>query len=266
MKDEIAHYVRQHDPDRFLLSLFMPRRHRAAFWAVLAFNIEISKTRYVVSETQIGHIRLQWWRDGVREIYEGKTPRAHFVLEPLAQAIKSYDLPQDLFEALIYAREFDLEGVPPDNIEGLLAYCDYTNAPLIRLGCKITGEAYNDAGVVGISKRYGLIGAIRAVPYMLSDGVVMIPNNILQQHNMNAKKLIDFNKKDEIPQLIKSVFMAYEVFRYDSCGQKQPVFLRKMAHIARLYEAQIKSVDCDVFNAKLSLPPKFLALRLLMGS
>ena len=90
--------VRQQDSDRFLLSLFAPAKHRAALWTLYAFNHEIAKTREIVSDTTIGLIRLQWWRDAIKEIYEGSKPRQHEVVTPLADVIKQYDLPRDLFD------------------------------------------------------------------------------------------------------------------------------------------------------------------------
>ena len=260
-----AKLIRQQDSDRYLLSLFAPPAQREALWALYAFNVEISKTRYVVSETQIGHIRLQWWRDAINEIYAGQSPRAHYVLKPLAEAIKTYDLPQQWFNDLIYAREFDLEGLAPDSLEGLLKYCAGVNAPLVHLTLKILNEPCNDTVVVGISSYYGLIGTLRAVPYMLSNEMVMIPQDVLRNNNLTSKKLIDFNKKAEIPQCIKSVFEAYEGLRYDGCGQISSKFVRKMMKLTHIYERQIVQNDYDVFCPQVQMPPKFLALRLWLS-
>ena len=52
----LQNLVQRHDPDRYLLSLFAPARHRAALWALYAFNHEIAKTREVVTETTMGLI------------------------------------------------------------------------------------------------------------------------------------------------------------------------------------------------------------------
>ena len=62
--------VRDQDRDRFLLSLFAPADRREALWALFAFNHEIAKTREVVTEMQLGLIRLQWWREQVTNIFK----------------------------------------------------------------------------------------------------------------------------------------------------------------------------------------------------
>lgn len=257
--------VRQQDSDRFLLSLFAPVKHRAALWTLYAFNHEIAKTREIVSDTTIGLIRLQWWRDAIKEIYEGSKPRQHEVVEPLSQVIKQYNLPRELFDKLIYAREFDLEDVPPADLNGLLNYCEYTNAPLMQLSLKILGQDYNDTMVVDISKRYALVGVIRAVPYMLSRRQNMLPQDILDKNNLTSQKLFDFKGKSKLPDIIKEILNAEKDFRYDNCGYSTPRFLKKMLKMTALYEAQIKKVDYDLFDPKMNMTPKCMALRLWLG-
>lgn len=75
--------VREHDLDRYYCCLFSPTDERRALFALLAFNQEVTKTRSVVSEPMLGEIRLQWWREALEEIEQGR-PRAHPVVEALA--------------------------------------------------------------------------------------------------------------------------------------------------------------------------------------
>jgi len=83
--------VRKYDNDRFLTCLFAPADRREALFALYAFNLEIAKTREVVTEPILGQIRLQWWHDSIGEVYEGGG-RRHEVLQPLADAIRRFDL------------------------------------------------------------------------------------------------------------------------------------------------------------------------------
>ena len=82
---------------------------------------------------------------------------------------------------------------------------------------------------------------------------------------MNAKTLIDFNKKEAIPDIIRAMIEAYEPFRYGGCGQKGNAFLTKMQKITCIYEKYIVNNSCDVFSPKVQMTSKFLALRLWMG-
>ena len=252
--------VRKHDPDRFLLSLLVPACHRESVWALYAFNFEIAKTREIVSETTIGLIRLQWWREAIADIYQGKPPREHEIVSALAGVIKKYNLPQELFDNLIYAREFDLEDRSPASIEGLYNYCIYTNVPLFKLVHLVIGEPINDTDVVDISAIYGLVGILRSTPYMISQRRIMLPQDLLEKNNITERKLFDFNKTAEISNVVKHLLESKQPFRYNVSGLKTPI-LRGGNKLVALYIQQIKRVEYNLFDAKMAIPPRFMALR-----
>ena len=255
--------VMRYDPDRYLLSLFAPVRHRGALWALYAFNYEIAKTRELVSDTTMGLIRLQWWRDAIAEIYDNKPVRQHEVVEPLAEAIKKYDLPREPFDNLIYAREFDLEGVAPANVEGLLKYCEFTSAPLFDLTLRVLGQTTsNDTELVDVSIHFALIGVMRSVPSKLSQRLVLLPVDVMGEVGLSEEKLIDFKGKDLLPKAIKQIV---EGVQCDFRVKHMPPFMRKVAHMTALYKAQLRRVDYDVFDARMSVAPRCMALRLWLG-
>ena len=78
--------VRTYDRDRFLCSLFAPSDERAALSALYAFNIEVASVRERVSQPLLGAMRLQWWRDAIDAVFEGRLP-SHAVAAPLAAAV-----------------------------------------------------------------------------------------------------------------------------------------------------------------------------------
>src|SRR5215469_13782933 len=95
-----ARLLRKQDADRYLTALFAPAERREALFALYAFNLEIARTREAITEPTMGLIRLQWWRDALGEIGQGKI-RTHEVVRPLAAAINTYRLSLPLFEQLI---------------------------------------------------------------------------------------------------------------------------------------------------------------------
>jgi len=258
-QSHIVQTVRTQDKDRFLLGLMTPTKHREALWALFAFNYEIAKTREVVSETTIGLIRLQWWRDAIKEIYEGNKIREHYVVTALAKAIKTYDLPRDLFDNLIYAREFDLEGVAPANKTGLLNYCDFTNTPLNQLTLKVIDQEEGLETITQISKNYGLIGIIRSLLNMLSQRRVYISNDILKAYDLNEASLVDYDPREKLPMIIKDM-MA--LLNFDKTPQSK--YLKRVHKMTQLYAKQIEALNYDVFDPRMAIPPKFMALRLTL--
>ena len=265
MSSNCLDIVRKHDPNRFLLSLMVPARHRPALWALFAFNYEIAKTREVVSETTIGLIRLQWWREAIAEIYEGRTVRKHEVVDELAKAIRDYNLPRPLFDNLIYAREFDLEGVAPANFDGFVNYCDFTTTPLYQLALQITGESEDESILKAVSVQYAGVGLVRAVPYMRIQRHVMLPQEILAKNETSEQKILDFNEKEKLPKVVQEVLSGINQFRYAAPKPKSR-FLKAADKMNSLYANQVESVQHDVYDATLRLDPRCMALRVWCSS
>src|SRR4029078_1774993 len=116
--------VRRVDEDRWLASRFAPGNARARLIAVYALNNEIARTADVVTQAQIGDIRLQWWREALAEIFEGAPVRAHPVLAAIARAHRQTPLRQQPLEALIDARGRDLDPAPFATFADIDAYLD----------------------------------------------------------------------------------------------------------------------------------------------
>jgi len=243
--------IRQHDPDRFFLSLFAPSKHRNAIWALFAFNHEIAKTREVVSETQLGLIRLQWWRDEIGKIYESGTAPENQILQALREAIQSYDLPQETFETLIYGREFDLEDVLPTNIEGTLKYIEATNVPLIQLVTHVLNVENNEA----IAMNYGLIGLIRAIPFHAMQQRCYLPENALREYEINEYTLYKGKDVEKIIPIVK------ELAGHIKDIKAAPKFLKAMSAWSNIYANHLKKYGNDIFKTTNAPPPILIELR-----
>ncbi len=231
--------VRKHDPDRFLLSMFAPPEKREALWALYAFNYEIARTRDVVTEPQLGLIRLQWWRDSLAEIYEGKALTPHPVLDPLAEAIRMHDLPHDLFETLLKARELDLRNHPPATMEELVSYADMTSTPLLQLSLKTYGEGSGGNDVKNIATAYALTGILRSVAFYQASGRALLsPDTATAEVVTTALTLLKENKNS-----VK--------------------YMKLHAKLAEMYLKQIKVANYDLFSPRLQIPPFLRELRLL---
>lgn len=256
----LAAELRKADPDLYLLSLFAPADRREALWALFLFNHEISKTRSVVSDTTLGLIRLQWWRDEIAKLYTGGPCGQNPVLSTLEDAIKKYDLPQSDFETLIYAHEFDLEDVAPANMDGLYHYADFTTTPLLSMALKIAGEevAVEDIRVIAID--FSLLRLIRATPFMLAHRQCLLPEDLLSEKGMNAQKICDSNSKDIVVQLLKVIKPVSKTNK-----RIKSSFLRKFLNYNRIYLKYLDQMGFDVFSARGQSVPPFLALRLAVS-
>jgi phytoene synthase len=151
--------VRDGAYDLYLISLLTGRG--PDLWAVFAFACEIAKTRQVVSEPALGLIRLQWWRDEIGKIYAGDAHAPGEVLDALAGVIKRYDLPHDVFEALLAARAVELEQDVPRDFDAAIGFIQSLNVPLLTLAAMMCGEDVASEPVEAIAMNYGIVDVLR---------------------------------------------------------------------------------------------------------
>ena len=259
--------VRTYDPDRFLLSLFGPANRREALWALYAFNHEIAKTREVVTETQLGLIRLQWWKDAIVDIYNGKLPPKNDVLEMLAMAIRENTLPQDLFDQLMYAREFDLEDRLPSSVEGMVKYAEFTSLPLMRLSITIAepGNAKppSDKAIRDIATAYALTGRLRSIPMHTRQGRSYLPAGRFAREKQSPDDNCAGKRLEALTPVVRQVVEVTETLSTDDGGNR---WLRLNRTLLRMYLKQIKACGYDVFSPRLSVPPLARGIRLWIKS
>ena len=200
-------FSKKNDPERFFLSLLAPVHVQERLWALLAFNQEIAKTREVVTDTTIGLIRLQWWRDALEKIYTDGEILKNEVVLGLAEAIRASTLPQEQFETLIYAREFDVEDRAPATLEGLEKYAEFTSVPLLQLLLKVM-QAEED--VTDLAIVYSMTGLLRSVLYHARQRRCYLPADLLEQAGISQTALFDLKPGEKFPQVIRAVAAAAE--------------------------------------------------------
>lgn len=238
-----AQLVRTQDSDRYLISLYFQPDIRVHLWALYAFNYEIARTREVVSDTTIGLIRLQWWRDVLAQFYEKNEVTRNDIVESLAGVIWRFDLKRELFDHLIYAREFDLEDRAPGSLEGLCNYADFIHTPLLRLGVLVTGGEPEHSALQPVAMAYALTGLIRARPFHHSQGRSLIPEKV---------EIRDIRERAE------------ELLRQSpSAGEGHLIRLHRM--VAQQYLHKIKVLGDNPDHPGMRIAPLFRSLGLAMA-
>ncbi len=252
--------VKEHDPDRFLLSMFAPADCREALWALFAFNFEIARTREAVSEVRLGLIRLQWWREAIDRIYKAKEMPEHEVLTPLAATIRSYNLPHEHFETLINAREFDLDDELPANLEGLVNYADFTSTPLIKLAVQIAGGSPETEPVQPIATAYALAGILRSAAFHALHRRCYLPEDLLKANGVSLNKLYEGSPGEGLFQVVRAV---NEEIVLDAVSQSS--ILKALQKLTKIYAGRIQALEYDVFHPKIALEPNFKVLRVIFS-
>src|SRR5258705_9066040 len=205
--------VRKADYDRYLAAVFVPQALRRHLITLYAFNYEVAKTAETVSQPIAGQIRLQWWRDRIAELYSGASS-AHALTNSLGETIAAHKLPRALFDALIDARESDLEEVPFADTASLQAYADATSANVMRLATRIlgAGDALDEqAREFGIA--YALIGLCRALPFNAARRRLVLPQDRVSELGVSIEDIFSGEAPNVTPILSELVENARRRFR-----------------------------------------------------
>jgi len=199
--------LKQADPERYFTCLFVSPQHRAALAALYAFNLEIVRTRELVSEPMIGEIRLQWWRDALSGNSEGDA-LAHPVAGPLLKAISEYNLPYKAFFNMIDARVFDLYDDPMPSLHDFEAYCGETFSALFQLSLFILSDgrpypAANLCGHAGVA--FGMTALLKALSWHTARGQIYVPGDILRKHNVALDEILKRQSSASIKAVLKEM-------------------------------------------------------------
>jgi len=263
--------VKRHDRDRYLSSLFAPRAEREHLFALYAFNHEVAKTAEVVSEPMLGQIRLQWWRESLDGIYGG-TPRRHEVVGPLAEAVGAKDLPRDLLERVIDAREADLDPSPPEDLRALGHYAEGTSTMLLRTALRIVGA--EDPASLEAAQHLGLawayLGLLRAVPLHARQKRCYLPADLCEDAGVDLQDLFELRTSPALKRvcgiLTEAAGQHLKVARRPAREVPRralPVLL--LARLADLYARRLRRAGHDPFSDAVQAPAPGRIWRLAWG-
>jgi NADH dehydrogenase [ubiquinone] 1 alpha subcomplex assembly factor 6 len=187
--------VRQGDRDRYLALLFAPAAARDSLAAIAAFNLELARAASEISESMLGLVRLQWWREAVEEIRAGGATRRHPVVEALSTATRAHGLSTDRMLAMIAGKEEELESAEPPTRTVFDARADATAGNLIRLSLEAVGLDPMETDLAGASaevgRAYAAIGCARSVLLDARRRKVRLPAEALAEAHVDLDKLFE---------------------------------------------------------------------------
>ncbi|MEW2916342.1 squalene/phytoene synthase family protein [Ruegeria sp. ANG10] len=162
-----AALVHRADPDRFMAVMAAPVAVRPKLFPLYALNVEVARAPWVTQETMIAEMRLQWWRDALQEIAEGKAVRRHEVVTPLSQVL-SPDLAAMLDE-YVAVRRWDIYRDPFEDEGHFDAYINQSTGSLMVAAAQALGEA-DEAVLRDFGYGVGVANWFRAIPDLEARG------------------------------------------------------------------------------------------------
>lgn len=167
--------VRRADADRWA-SARLAGPEAGRLMALYAFDREVARIPDVVSEPMLGEIRLQWWRDAVDEIFDGRAVRRHEVVAPLAEAVREKALPRVGFEAFLDARSYDLSGPAIGDRALFDAWLEGTGGRVTEWAARVLGADEGEAAAARLwGKGAAAAEVLRALPRLYARGGDPVP-------------------------------------------------------------------------------------------
>ncbi|KAJ3414788.1 hypothetical protein HDV05_006035 [Chytridiales sp. JEL 0842] len=180
--------VRTSDWEGYVSSLFLPASARHTAWAIRAFNVETASIRDNVRDVMIGRMRVQFWRDLIAKVYEGRPPE-HPVALALAQSLEETSLSQSWFRKILAAREEDLLETQYPTLTNLENYAESTQSSLLYLQLESLGikDLHVDHIASHLGKAKGIVTLLRGTPSHLQYRRLCIPSDIMAKHKLSAE-------------------------------------------------------------------------------
>jgi NADH dehydrogenase [ubiquinone] 1 alpha subcomplex assembly factor 6 len=262
--------VRQGDRDRYLALLFAPSSARSALAAIAAFNLELARAASEITESMLGLVRLQWWREAVEEIRAGGAVRRHQVAEALAAATRAHGLSTDRMLAMIASREEELEseGAPTQAVFD--ARADATAANVIRLSLQAVGLDPEETGLsaasASVGRAYATVGCARSVLLDARRRRIRLPVEALAEAGVDQDQLLELRQQPALPMclrlLAEGAASDLQAARQVSIPRRaRPLLLT--ARLAVLHLERLRRAAYDPFDPQVIATAPFDVWRLL---
>jgi len=241
--------------------LFLPANQRQAITAVYAFCREVDDIVDECSETNTALVKLGWWHDEIKRVFQGQPQ--HPVGVALGNAIKVFNLEEKHFHSIIDGMLMDTQQSRYQSFDELTTYCYRVASVVGLLAIEIFG--YNQPSTRQYAEDLGLAfqltNILRDVKEDADRGRIYLPLDELQQFNVSEEDLIKGEMNDKLRDLL--AFQAQRAEQYYQQAYQQLTSEDRFSQrsgliMAAIYHAllkRIKKCDYNVFSKPIRLSP-----------
>lgn len=241
--------------------LFLPELQRQAIIALYAFCREVDDVVDETHEPDVARSTLEWWRQEIKQTFKGQA--THPVGKALHTAVQNFDLHEEYFMEIIDGMAMDLDQSSYDEFKHLALYCHRAASVVGLLSVEIFG--YQDRKTLKYAENLGmalqLTNIIRDVREDAERGRIYLPQNELQQFNVNADDLLNTKSSPELIELLKFQTIRARQY-YQQAMQALPDCDRYTQRtgliMAAIYQATLDEIEGDNFQVlqhRVSLTP-----------
>jgi phytoene synthase len=241
--------------------LFLPPQRRRAITALYAFCREVDDVVDECVDPGLARTRLAWWRSELASTYAGRP--GHPVTQSLAEAVRTFSLPQELLAEIIDGMEMDLVQNRYADFKALHLYCYRVASTVGLLAAEIFG--YEDRHTLKYAHDLGLAfqltNIIRDVGEDARRGRIYLPADEMARFCVTAEDILRARSSDAFRTL-----MAFQIERaehhYAQAFAQLPARDRRaqrpglvMAAIYRTLLDEIRRDGCRVLERRVALTP-----------
>ncbi|MCB1883216.1 MAG: squalene/phytoene synthase family protein [Geminicoccaceae bacterium] len=257
------------DPERARPALLAPAGPRPILLALVLLNQEWARVPETVSQPMPGLIRLQWWRDGIDAAAEGGAPPPHPLLDALKAPLAAGRLRAQDLHAMIEAREAELEGLAPENLDELAAYVDATAGTLQRtwidaLAPPSGGGPWREAAAAA-GRAFGLLGVVRAIGHQAAMRRVLLPRDLLASAAIAPETIIARQGEERLSRVVERVVERAEAAIGEVARAGKPPAALMPAFLilgeARRHAGALRRAGFSAEAAARLAPPPFAGIR-----
>jgi NADH dehydrogenase [ubiquinone] 1 alpha subcomplex assembly factor 6 len=216
--------VREHDPDRYLATLFAPADAREVLFALYAFDHEITRVRRVVSEPMAGLIRLQWWREALDAIAADRPP-AHPLVETVHARWDRFLPLRPRLEAALDAREQELSAEPPAGLAAL-ERCLAASSGEVTLGAMDLLGVFDEparAAARHLGLALGLVRLLQSLPDDLRRARVRLPEALLARHQVGPERLDQAAAAQALRPVVAELAARARAYLHEARGHRHAI-------------------------------------------
>ncbi|KZT25396.1 hypothetical protein NEOLEDRAFT_359523 [Neolentinus lepideus HHB14362 ss-1] len=261
--------VRKHDYESFLMSPFYPEYLRGGYFALKAFYVELAMLQESVSNSMVGKIRMQFWRDAIKDISDNRPPH-HPIALALHDASRRAHLPSYHLKRIVDARDSELQTPSHLTSDSATAHAESTSSTLLYLLLSLlslqeSSTCSHAASHLGVAQSFTTL--LRSLPFHASKGRMVIPAEITAKHGVNQEEV--FRKGPQADMLSDAVFefataandhlaTARDMFKDTGVPKEaMPVFLAAIpvqSYLSRLEAANFNAFDTSLQRGDWKMP------------
>ena len=167
--EAVREVARRHSYERYVSALLAPKAVREDLIALAAFAGEIERVALVVSDTNLGEIRLNWWLEALAPGVDGALT-GNPVADAFFKIVAKHDLPLSVIRSIVDTRAQELYAEPFGSEAEWVGFLRDTDGQLFKLAGHICGASGEPEPVSRFGAAYGAARQIARVPQLAMHG------------------------------------------------------------------------------------------------